>query len=437
MEGDLANVGAEGSRLVAALEELGILDDTLVYYIIGDNGASAEGTPNGTFNEMFVFNGIPQVETPQFLIDHIDQFGGPEAYNHFAVGWAHAMNTPYQWTKQVASHWGGTRNGTIVHWPHGMRARGEVRPQFHHLIDVAATVLEAANLPAPVIVNSVQQMPLHGVSMAYSFDEPGAPERHTTQYFEIFVNRGIYHHGWTAVTRHSIPWLVAPMPALDDDVWELYGPDDWTQAHNLAAENPEKLRELQRLFLIEAARYNVLPLDDRRVERFDAEMAGRPTLVRGRTQLLYGGTQRLSENATINLKNRSHSVTAEVTVPDGAAAAGVIITQGGAFGGWALYAVDGRPRYCYNFAGLQRFYVEGERAIPPGTHQIRLEFAYDGGGLGKGGSATLYPDGVIRMDCSSRYAMQGLVALHRNFDIAFGTDPSARAADLEQAGVPA
>ena len=392
--GFLEHADHHTGRLVAALEELGILDDTLIYYIIGDNGASGEGTPNGTFNEMFVFNGIPQVETPQFLIDHIDQFGGPEAYNHFAVGWAHAMNTPYQWTKQVASHWGGTRNGTIVHWPHGMRARGEVRPQFHHLIDVAATVLEAANLPAPVIVNSVQQMPLHGVSMAYSFDESGAPERHTTQYFEIFVNRGIYHHGWTAVTRHSIPWLVAPMPALDDDVWELYGPGDWTQAHNLAAENPEKLRELQRLFLIEAARYNVLPLDDRRVERFDAEMAGRPTLVRGRTQLLYGGTQRLSENATINLKNRSHSVTAEVTVPDGAAAAGVIITQGGAFGGWALYAVDGRPRYCYNFAGLQRFYVEGERAIPPGTHQIRLEFAYDGGGLGKGGSATLYLDGV-------------------------------------------
>jgi arylsulfatase len=380
-------------RVIEALEELAVLDDTLIFYIIGDNGASAEGTPNGTFNEMFVFNGIPQVETPQFLIDHIDQFGGPEAYNHFAVGWAHAMNTPYQWTKQVASHWGGTRNGTLVHWPHGIEAKGEIRTQFHHLIDVAATVLEAAELPEPLIVNSVQQMPLHGASMVYSFEDAAAPERHTTQYFEIFVNRGIYHQGWTAVTRHSIPWLVAPMPALDDDVWELYGPDDWTQAHNLAAEYPDKLRELQRLFLIEAVKYNVLPLDDRRVERFDAEMAGRPTLVKGTSQLLYGGTKRLSESATLNVKNRSHAITAEISVGD-TPAEGVIVTQGGAFGGWALYARDGKPRYCYNFAGLQRFYVAGERAVPPGKHQVRVEFAYDGGGLGKGGSVTLYLDGA-------------------------------------------
>lgn len=380
-------------RLIDALEDLAVLDDTLIYYIIGDNGASGEGTPNGTFNEMFVFNGIPNVETPQFLIDHIDQFGGPEAYNHYAVGWAHAMNTPYQWTKQVASHWGGTRNGTLVHWPRGIQARGEIRTQFHHLIDVAATILEVADLPEPVIVNSVQQMPLHGTSMVYSFDDAAAPDRHTTQYFEIFVNRSIYHQGWTAVTRHSIPWLVAPMPALDDDVWELYSPDDWTQAHNLAAEYPQKLRELQRLFLIEAVKYNVLPLDDRRVERFDAEVAGRPALAKGKSQLLYGGTKRLSESATLNLKNRSHAITAEVSVAKGAAE-GVIITQGGAFGGWALYAKDGKPRYCYNFAGLQRFYVDGEQAIPAGRHQVRAEFAYDGGGLGKGGTVTLYLDGV-------------------------------------------
>jgi arylsulfatase len=258
---------------------------------------------------------------------------------------------------------------------------------------VAATVLEAAELPEPLIVNSVQQMPLHGASMIYSFEDAAAPERHTTQYFEIFVNRGIYHQGWTAVTRHSIPWLVAPMPALDDDVWELYGPDDWTQAHNLAAEYPDKLRELQRLFLIEAVKYNVLPLDDRRVERFDAEMAGRPTLVKGTSQLLYGGTKRLSESATLNVKNRSHAITAEISVGD-TPAEGVIVTQGGAFGGWALYARDGKPRYCYNFAGLQRFYVAGERAVPPGKHQVRVEFAYDGGGLGKGGSVTLYLDGA-------------------------------------------
>ena len=259
-------------RLVDALAELEILDDTLVYYVIGDNGASAEGTPNGCFNELVILNGAIGLETTEFMVSKIDEFGTPTAYNHYAVGWAHAMDTPYQWTKQVASHWGGTRNGTIVHWPAGIKARGEVRSQFHHVIDVAPTILEAAGLPAPLSVNGVQQRPLEGVSMAYSFDDAGAADRHTTQYFEMFCNRGIYHEGWTAVTRHSTPWMPTEMPAFDDDVWELYAPDDWTQAHDLAAEQPEKLRELQRLFLIEAGKYNVLPLDDRRFERFNADL---------------------------------------------------------------------------------------------------------------------------------------------------------------------
>ena len=265
-------------RLIDALAELEILDDTLVYVIVGDNGASAEGTPNGCFNELIVLNGAAGVETAEFMAARIDDFGTPKAYNHYAVGWAHAMDTPYQWTKQVASHWGGTRNGTIVHWPSGIKAKGEVRTQFHHVIDVAATVLDAAGLPEPTFVHGVQQMPLHGVSMAYSFDDAAAAERRETQYFEMFCNRGIYHKGWTAVTRHSTPWVMAPSPPLDDDVWELYAPDDWTQAHDLAAEQPEKLAELQRLFLIEATKYNVLPLDDRRVERFNPDLAGRPQL---------------------------------------------------------------------------------------------------------------------------------------------------------------
>ena len=235
-----------------------------------------------------VLNGAAGLETTEFMVSKIDDFGTPDAYNHYAVGWAHAMDTPYQWTKQVASHWGGTRNGTIVHWPTGIKAKGEIRSQFHHVIDVAATVLEAAGLPAPLSVNGVQQRPLEGVSMAYTFDDAAAADRHTTQYFEMFCNRGIYHEGWTAVTRHSTPWVATEMPAFDDDVWELYGPDDWTQAYDLAADNPEKLRELQRLFLIEAGKYNVLPLDDRRFERFNADMAGRPQLVRGNSQLLFG-----------------------------------------------------------------------------------------------------------------------------------------------------
>jgi arylsulfatase len=380
-------------RLIDVLKDLDILDDTLIYVIIGDNGASAEGTPNGCFNEIPVLNGAGGLETPEFMASRIEDFGSPKAYNHYAVGWAHAMDTPYQWTKQIASHWGGTRNGTVVHWPKGIKSKGEIRSQFHHVIDVAPTILEAAGLPQPAFVNGIQQAPMEGVSMAYSFDDATAPERRETQYFEMFVNRGIYHKGWTAVTRHSIPWAATQMPAFDDDVWELYDTNtDWTQAHNLAATHPDKLRELQRLFLIEATKYNVLPLDDRRFERFNPDLAGRPQLVRGNSQLLFGGMGRLSESSVVVIKNKSHAITAHIVVPDGNVN-GVILAQGGAFGGFSLYAKDGKPAYCYNFFGLQRFKVYGNSVIPKGEHQVRMEFAYDGGGLGKGGTATLYVDG--------------------------------------------
>jgi arylsulfatase A-like enzyme len=379
-------------RLIDALSDLDVLDNTLVYAIIGDNGASAEGTVNGCFNEMTVLNGVPQLETVEFMSSRIDEFGTPKAYNHYAVGWAHAMDTPYQWTKQVASHWGGTRNGTIVHWPNGIKAKGEMRSQFHHVIDVAPTVLEAAGVPEPLSVHGVQQTPLEGTSMAYSFDNNEAAERHETQYFEMFVNRGIYHKGWTAVTRHSIPWLMTESPPLDEDVWELYSPEDWTQAHDLSKEEPNKLLELQRLFLIEAAKYNVLPLDDRRAERFNADLAGRPQLIKGNTQLLFGGMGRLSENSIVVLKNKSYAVTVDMVVPD-AGGEGVLVAQGGAFGGWSLYVMDSKPAYCYNLFGLQRFKVYGEENISAGEHQMRMEFDYDGGGLGKGGVVRLYLDG--------------------------------------------
>jgi arylsulfatase len=378
-------------RLLDALDEDGILDDTLVVCIVGDNGASAEGDLHGCFNELINLNGANALQTTEFMAERIDLFGTPEAYNHYAVGWAHAMDTPYQWTKQIASHWGGTRNGTIVRWPRGIEARGEMRHQFHHVIDVVPTILEAAGVPAPSSVNGIQQAPIEGVSMAYSFEDGDAAERHTTQYFEMFVNRGIYHQGWTAVTRHSLPWDPTA-PALDDDVWELYGPDDWTQARDLAAEQPEMLAKLQRLFLIEATKYNVLPLDDRRVERFNADLAGRPQLIRGSTQLLFGGMGRLSENSILVLKNKSYAVTAEVEVPEGGAN-GTVVAMGGAFGGWSLYLHDGRPAHCYNLFGLQRFKVYGSDPVPAGEHQLRLEFAYDGGGLGKGGTVLLYLDG--------------------------------------------
>ncbi len=381
-------------RVVDALDGLDVLDDTLIIYITGDNGASADAGPNGTFNWMIGLNGASDIETPEFMASRIDKFGTPEALNHYAIGWAHATDTPYQWTKQVASHWGGTRNAAIVHWPNGFGERGQVRTQFSHVIDVAATVLEAAGIPEPAFVNGTQQMPLHGKSLLASMHDGDAPEFRQTQYFEMMCNRGIYHQGWTACTKHSTPWIfLAELPPLDDDVWELYGPDDWSQAHDLSKEMPDKLHELQRLFLIEAVKYNVLPLDDRKAVKFNPELAGRPQLIRGNTQLLVSGMRGLAEDIVLNVKNKSHSVTAQVVVPD-AGAAGVIIAQGGLFGGWSLYIHDGRLTYCYNLLGLQYFKVAGAQAIPAGEHQLRMEFSYDGGGLGKGGTVTLYVDGA-------------------------------------------
>jgi arylsulfatase A-like enzyme len=382
-------------RLFDALEDLEVFENTLVYYIIGDNGASAEGTLNGTFNEMINFNGAAAIETPEFMQERLDDFGGPDSYNHYAVGWAHAMDTPYQWTKQVASHFGGTRNGTIVHWPAGIAAKNEVRTQFSHVIDVAPTVLEAARLTQPTFVKGIQQAPIQGVSMRYSFDDGGADERHETQYFEMFGNRGIYHKGWTAVTRHKTPWMLVgeEVPAFDDDVWELYDTGvDWTQFEDVSAQHPEKLHELQRLFLIEATKNNVLPLDDRVAERLMPEISGRPALVKGNRQRLFGGMGRLSESSVVSIKNKSHAVTAEVVVPEGGAQ-GVIVAQGGSIGGWSLYVVDGRLRYCYNLLGVQRFYVASDRELPAGTHQVRMEFDYAGPGLGKGGTVSLFLGG--------------------------------------------
>jgi arylsulfatase A-like enzyme len=382
-------------RLVDALADLQVLDDTLVYYIIGDNGASAEGTMNGAFNELANFNGMAALETPEFMLSKLDELGSPSSYNHYSVGWAWAMNSPLQWTKQVASHWGGTRNGTIVHWPRGIEERGGIRSQFTHVIDLAPTVLEAAGLPEPTTVNSVQQSPMEGTSMLYSFNDAGVPERHDLQYFEMFANRGIYHRGWSAVTKHRTPWVMVggTLPAFDDDVWELYdGSSDFSQARDLAAEHPDVLAKLQRLWLIEATKYQVLPLDDRGAERLEPTLAGRPTLIHGGSQLFFPGMGRLSENSVVSVKNKSFSVTAEVEVLP-VEANGVIIAQGGRFGGWALYAKRGKVRFVYNVLGIQQFVVAADSPIPTGKHQVRMEFAYDGGGLGKGGDVTLYYDG--------------------------------------------
>jgi len=389
--GFLEQTDHEIGRIVDAIDDLGVLEDTLIYVIIGDNGASAEGTLNGCFNEMTTLNGMPGIETADFLLSKIDDFGTPDAYNHYAVGWAHALCAPYQWTKQVASHWGGTRNGTVVHWPNGLADKGGLRNQFHHVIDVAPTILEAAGLPAPMSVNGITQAPLEGVSMLGSLCDATAPETHEVQYFEMMGNRGIYHDGWTACTKHRTPWKVDTPPAFDDDVWELYGPDDWTQSHDLSKEQPLKLAELQRLWLIEAVKYNVVPLDDRGFERINPDIAGRPQVIRGNTQLLFSG-MRVSEWCVLTLKNKSHSVTANLVVPE-SAAEGVIITQGGSVGGWSLYAHEGKLKYCFNFFGIEHYIVSSDKPIPAGKVQVRMEFAYDGGGLGKGGDVTLYVDG--------------------------------------------
>jgi arylsulfatase len=392
--GFLEHTDIQVGHLVDALEDLEILDDTLIYYIIGDNGASAEGSLQGTFNEYVVINGLNDLETPEFLMENLDKFGSPEAYNHFAVGWAHAMDTPYQWTKQVASHWGGTRNGTVVHWPKGFESQGEIRSQFFHVIDVAPTILEAAGLPEPTFVSGIQQKPYEGFSMIPTLDDADAPETHTTQYFEMVGNRGVYHKGWTACTKHRTPWIMGAqeLPAFDDDVWELYAPDDWSQAHDLSKEMPKKLHELKRLWIIEATKYKVLPLDDRIGERLNPDIAGRPQLIRGKRQLLFGGMGRLTEWSVLSIKNKSYAVTGEVIVPKGEVE-GVIAAQGGITGGWSIYAKSSKLKYCYNFVGLNHYFVEGDKAIPEGRHQVRMEFDYDGGGLGKGGTVSLYLDG--------------------------------------------
>lgn len=382
-------------RVIDTLADLDLLEDTLVYYIIGDSGASAEGSLQGTFNAAIGANAPPGTETVAFMLERLEEFGGPKAYNHYAVGWAHALCTPYQWTKQVASHWGGTRNGTIVHCPRLIRAKGEIRTQFCHVTDIAPTILDVAGLPEPTSVYGVNQEPMHGASMRYSFDDATASERHSTQYFEGFGNRGVYHHGWSAVTRHVTPWnSEGKRPSFDDDAWELYdGRKDWSQAHDLAKRMPDKLRELQRLFLIEAAKYGVLPLDDRTVERADSDLAGRPTLVHGTSQILFPGMGRLTDNCLLDVRNKSHSITAALDMPE-QGGHGVVINQGGHTGGWSLYVNEQRQlSYLYNFVGIESYQVTASVALPAGMHQVRMEFAYDGGGPGKGGTATLFVDG--------------------------------------------
>ncbi|MCL7963930.1 MAG: arylsulfatase [marine benthic group bacterium] len=392
----IAMTDYEIGRVIDAIAATGQLDNTLVFLIYGDNGTSAEGGLNGMFSEMTYFNNVQ--ETVPDMLEKIDKWGGPETYPHMAAGWAVAFDTPYEWTKQVASDHGGTKVGMAVHWPERIRAKGELRTQFSHVIDVAPTVLEAAGLPEPTMVNGVPQHPMDGVSLVYSFDDGDAAEQHTTQYFEMFGNRAIYDDGWFARTIHRAPWEPQPgrpLPAFTEDVWELYDTrTDFSLVNDLATENPDKLAELRALFMEEAEKNQVLPLDDRVFERFVASAVGRPDLMGGRTSLtLAEGMTGMTENVFLDIKNKSKSITAELEVPAGGGN-GTIIAQGGRFGGWALYVKDGVPAYDYNFLGMERYTVSATQPLAPGTATVRFEFAYDGDGQGKGGTGTLYVNDV-------------------------------------------
>jgi arylsulfatase A-like enzyme len=416
----------EIGRILDALEESGQFENTLVIYIEGDNGASGEGTLQGITNELA--QASPEPESLAFLVSMMDELGSDRTYNHYPVGWAHAMDTPFQWTKQVASHFGGTRNGMCLSWPTRIKARGEIRSQFHHVIDIAPTILEVIGLQPPLVVNGMPQKPIEGVSMVYTFDDAKAPTRHTTQYFEITANRGLYEDGWMASTTPlRPPWVVSGVePDPDDFSWELYNvTEDFSQAKNLAKDHPKKLLDLQARFLIEAVKYNVLPIDSSFADR--ADPAGRPNLNRGRTHYTYyPGMIRIPEGSAPDIKNKSYRIVAEVVIPTGGAD-GVLVTQGGRFGGWGLLVLDGKPMFAYAFTNQDgdkyphqrkdKYRIGGTDRLAPGDHTIAFDFAYDGGGIGKGGIGTLAVDGAKvaegRIDLTAPFRF----SLDESFDV--------------------
>ena len=381
----------ETGRVIQAIEDMGELDNTLIFYIAGDNGTSAEGGMNGIYNELAYFNAEPEASNLDTMLKFYDEWGGPSTYPHMSAGWAVAFASPFMWTKQVASNYGGTRNAMVVRWPERIKAKGETRTQWHHVIDVVPTILEAAGLPEPRIVNGTPQRPIEGTSMLYSFDEKLSPSRHVIQYFEMFGNRGIYFNGWFAGTVHLKPWGQVEN-SFADDTWELYHvKEDFSMSTDLAGKHPRVLEEMQKIFLGEAIKYKVLPLDDRREELFNPKLAGRPDLMFGRTELtLYEGMSGLLENDFINVKNASVEIVAEVETGDDPAN-GVIVAQGGRFGGWSLYVKDGVPAYAYNYLGLNITTATSSEPLPKGKATIKMDFAYDGGDKpGAGGTITLY-----------------------------------------------
>jgi len=394
--GALSHADNQIGHLLDAVQESGQLENTLVIFIMGDNGASAEGTLQGTTNEVATAaNSV--TESLPYLLSMIDQLGGPLTYNHYPVGWAHAMDSPMQWTKQVASHFGGTRNGMVISWPARIKDSGGIRSQFAHIIDIVPTIYEATGITPPTVMDGTQQKPLEGTSLVYTFDNANAPTRHTTQYFELVGNRAIYKDGWMASTTPlRLPWVtIGSEPNPDDFKWELYNINqDFSQANNLAASNPAKLKELQDAFDVEARKYDVYPLDSSFASR--ADPAIRPSLTRGRTEFTYyPGMVRIPEGSAPNFKNKSWAIAAEVTIPD-TGASGVLATIGGRFGGWALLMQDSKPQFAYALSNQaeHKFKITSNQPIPAGNHVVRFGFKYDGGGIGKGATGTLFVDGT-------------------------------------------
>jgi arylsulfatase A-like enzyme len=421
----------EIGRVIQAVEDMGKLDNTLIIYISGDNGTSAEGTLSGTFNQMTAYNGILDV-TEALEILHYEDWGSDKTYPHMSVAWSWAFDTPFKWTKQVASHFGGTRQGMVIAWPGHIKDAGGIRHQFHHMIDIVPTILEATGIEAPELVNGIKQRPIEGVSMAYTFDKANAhaPSRRETQYFEMFANRGIYRNGWYACTTPPAPpWLLgtAKLPEVNEYKWELYNlAEDYSQYNDVAAKNPDKLKELQALFLTEAAKYNVLPLDNSILPRL---LTARPSATAGRTVFTYSG-----ENSNIptgnapSILDRDYTITAEVTIPKGGAE-GMIVTLGGRFGGYGLYLLKGRPVFVYNLLDLKRYRWEGGvggrdwfgRGLKPGKHTIVFDFKYDGPGPAKGGTGVLTADGKELSRQTIPHTIPILMSIDETFDIGIDT----------------
>jgi arylsulfatase len=434
--GALSYADNQIGRLLDSLQETGQLDNTLVIFIMGDNGASAEGSLQGTTNEIATAgNGVK--ESLPYLLSMMDQLGGPSTYNHYPVGWAHAMDSPMQWTKQVASHFGGTRNGMVISWPARIKDKGGIRPQFAHVIDIVPTIYQAAGITPPKIMDGVEQKPLEGTSLVYTFDNASAPNQHTTQYFELVGNRAIYKDGWMASTTPlRLPWVTTGYePSPNDFKWELYNiNEDFSQANNLAAKNPEKLKELQDAFDVEAKKYNVYPLDSSFASR--ADPAIRPSLTRGRSEFTYyPGMIRIPEGSAPDFKNKSWAIAAEVTIPDNGAS-GVLATIGGNFGGWVLMLKDSKPEFVYALSNQpqHKFRIVSDQPIPAGNHVVRFAFKYDGGGLGKAATGVLFVDGKQVAEGRIPQTIPVRVSLDETFDV--GEDTGTAVVDDYAARMP-